>query len=284
MIEIISDTTAYLTKEFIKKNKIHIVPLKYFLNNKEKKEGIMPFKKFYQQLEESKEFPKTSQPSIDDFLKIYEEILSRGNKAIVFVLSSKISGTYDSAFSAKEQCRRPEDISLLDFQLVAQLTGNLIEEAAYLVKRYRNLETIENILIKSKEKLEGFFIPDNLEYLKKGGRINKISNFTGNLLNIKPLLVFKDGEIQVDSKIIGMKKTLKVFLEKIPDDFEKLYFVKIGNSKNFEIMEDFVKEKFSNNNIEYSELGPVLGSHIGKGIGLVWRNLGDEIDSRDIQN
>jgi len=274
MIEIISDSTACLEKDFIKKNKIHIVPMKYSFGNKEFKEGLPPFKKFYLTLKKAKELPKTSQPSINDFLSIYEKIIKEGNTAIVFTLSSKVSGTFESALKAREQCSKPESIFVPDFLLIGQLTKALIEEAIFLIKKKKTPKTIISSLLQIRdEKLEGFFLPDTLEYLHKGGRISKLSLMAGNILKIKPILSFSDGEIKCVSKIIGEKKTLETFFNKIPKDFEKLYYIRIGESENFSKLEKYLKENFSNKVLEYGEVGPTLGSHIGKGIGLVWRNI-----------
>ena len=115
MIKLIVDSTAYIPKNFINENDIQVIPLHVHYMDQEFEEGLPgSFDSFFESFTKTKLFPKTSQPSPESFINAYNKVIDEGNEAIVFTISSSLSGTFSVANLAKENCKDPEKITVLD--------------------------------------------------------------------------------------------------------------------------------------------------------------------------
>lgn len=266
---IIIDSTADLSNEL--KDKLSIVPLTVHFGEEEYLDGVtIDHKTFYEKLIESDQLPTTSQATPDSFIKEFEKVKEEGDSAVVITISSKLSGTYQSATIAAEDY---ENIYIIDSGSAAIGSGILAERALELADSGMEAREIAEILNKEKEKIVIIALLDTLEYLKKGGRISKTVAFAGAVLNIKPVISVEDGEIAVLGKARGSKMGNNLLVEEIEKsggvDFEKpvlLGFSGLSDALLLKYIEDskYLWEK-GLKDIRYTAIGSVIGTHAGPG-------------------
>ena len=268
-IKIITDSTSYLSKEFVEKENISVVQLNYVIDGISYKEGFKgEYDEFYEKLASTKLFSSTSQPSAGEFYEAYVEGLKNYDEIIVIVLSSKVSGTYNSAVLAKNMLE-DKKITIIDTKTSASNLKFLVEDALQMVKDGKTSEEIKYYIEDKKEKMHVFLTVDTLEYLSRSGRLTSIQSMLGNLLNIKPIIKLKDGELTLIEKIRGKKKAYSTLIDKLPKKVCKIGICQILNIEEAEKMKEILADKFPNAIITIDELGPALGSHLGpKTLGL----------------
>lgn len=270
MIKIITDSTAYIPQEYLQEHDIKVIPLRVLFQEEEFDEGLPgSYDSFFEKFTREKVFPKTSQPSLLDFTNAYNEIIENGNEAIVFTLSSSLSGTNSVANLAKEQCTDPSKITVIDSQSACQTTWGYIMETVELIKQGKTREEIVTAISTLQENSSICFVPDSLEYLARGGRIGKVSATIGTLLQLKPILMFKKGILACEKKTIGINKAIMDVISMIPQNIKKLFVIHIANSKFFELLKSKLQGKFKVPTFE-GEIGPVVAAHIGPAIGVAW--------------
>lgn len=270
MIKILTDSTAYIPEEYLIENDIKVIPLQVLFQEDEFFEGLPgSYDAFFEKFESSKVFPKTSQPSLTTFIDEYEKVISEGNEAIVFTISATLSGTNSVANLAKNQCSAPDKITVIDSQNACQTTWGYIMEVVEMIKKGFSREEIVAEIVKLQEKSAICFVPDSLEYLKRGGRIGKVSATLGTLLQIKPILMFKKGILACEKKAIGVNKAIADIINMIPKNIKRLFIVHISNSKFFELLKSKLSGLFNVPTFE-GEIGPVVAAHIGPAIGVAW--------------
>ncbi|HSH36233.1 DegV family protein, partial [Schnuerera sp.] len=176
-IKIITDTTSYITKEFAEKANLSIVPLNYIFDGVTEKEGFPgEFDEFYEKLQNTKLFPTTSQPAASDFIKEYERAFEEGYDGIIAILlSSKLSGTYNSAVLAKN-ILEDERITIVDSIQSAANLKFLVEDALDMVASGRTKEEIVEYLENKKNDMNVYLTVDTLEYLRRGGRLSGVQS------------------------------------------------------------------------------------------------------------
>ncbi|MBQ1241612.1 MAG: DegV family protein, partial [Oscillospiraceae bacterium] len=157
----------------------------------------------YEMLVETDVLPTTSQASPAAFEQAYEQVRAAGESAVVLTVSSKLSGTYQSAVIAADG---DENIHIVDTQSVAIGAGILAERAVQLAESGMDAKSIAAQLEEEKKKIRVIALLDTLEYLKRGGRISKTAAFAGGVLNIKPVLAIIEGEIRQLGKARGSKQ------------------------------------------------------------------------------
>ena len=266
---IIVDSTADLFTEL--KSRVDVVPLTVHFGEEEYLDDVtIDHKTFYEKLIESDVLPTTSQATPDSFIKEFQKIKENGDSAVVITISSKLSGTYQSAVIAAEDF---DNIYIVDSGSAAIGSGILAERALKLADDGINAREIAKLLNEEKEKIVIIALFDTLEYLKKGGRISKTAAFAGSLLNIKPVLSVIDGEITVLGKARGSKMGNNLLVEEIEKvggvDFEKpvlLGFTGLSDALLLKYIEDskYLWEK-GLKDIRYTAIGSVIGTHAGPG-------------------
>ncbi len=271
-IEIITDSTAYLDESYILNNPISIVPLSVHFDGEVEKEGLPgTFDSFYEKLKTSKNFPTTSQPSAGEFLQAYEKALDAGQEIIVLTISSGISGTYHSAYTAVELSGASDRISVIDSQTTAGNLKALVQMAVDLAAEGLSRQEIVSRIEAQKLKSGIRLTVATLEYLKKGGRLSNAGALIGNLLNIKPVLGLLEGTVKPVSKARGKKKAVQQMVDAIPDN---AYLIHVAHALAAEEAQELSKEvaaRFPMAKVFVSELGPVIGSHLGPGtLGILY--------------
>lgn len=269
-VNIIVDSTADITEDM--KERLTVVPLTLRFGDEEYIEGVTIQKKeFYQKLIESDVLPKTSQAVPADFSDIFEKIAAAGESAVVITLSSKLSGTWQSAMIAAREYE--DSVYVVDSRNVAIGTAILAKLALRLVDEGMGAREIAERLEKEREKICLIAMLDTLEYLKKGGRISAAAAFAGGVLSIKPVVCIRDGEIVILGKARGSKQGNNLLVSEIRKtggiDFSKpilLGYTGLDDTLLQKYIEDskaLWEEGISS--LETTMIGSVIGTHAGPG-------------------
>lgn len=266
---IIVDSTADLMPDF--KSRVTVVPLTVKFGEEEFIDGVtIDHKTFYEKLIESDELPTTSQATPDAFMKEFDKVKEAGESAVVITLSSKFSGTYQSAMIAAEDY---ENIFVVDSGSAAMGGGILVELAVRLLDEGKNAEEIAKALEEAKKKIIIIALVDTLEYLKKGGRISKAVAFAGGMLNLKPVLSVVDGEISTLGKARGSKMGNNLLVQEIEKaggiDFSKPVLLGYSGISDA-LLKKYIEDSryiWENNldEVRYTTVGSVIGTHLGPG-------------------
>ena len=171
---------------------------------------------FYQKLHEEKNLPKTSLPSIQDYMDIFEPFLKQGIDILCFCLTKKFSGSYQSAVNAQNILAEsyPErKIYIIDSISATAGEGLLVYEACRMKEAGMTIDEVCEKVEQLKHTSKINFTVDSLEHLQKGGRIGKAASLAGSILNIKPIMVLEKGELYPASKVRGRKKAFKTLVE-----------------------------------------------------------------------
>ncbi len=254
---------------------VHVLPMMVTIDDQEFRDGIDITKdEFYQRLETSDTVPITSLISPFRFQETFDSIREAGDEVIVIALSSRLSGTYQSAKTAAEG--RPW-VSVVDSLQVAAAQKLLVLRAMQLVLLGLPREEIVEELEKEKDRIVIYAALDTLDYLLKGGRISKTSALMGGFIGIKPILTLKDGELIPIGKARGSKKSHAFLNQKIQEvggiDFSMPYAVGYSGTDKSNLL------KYLDNNQEILEsvphsphivqIGSTVGTHAGPGTVLV---------------
>nr|WP_312579983.1 DegV family protein [Sedimentibacter sp.] len=270
-IKIVIDSTSDVTQEIIDKYNLKMVPLTVNFEDGSYLDKIeLSTEVFFDKLSKTDKLPTTSQVSPGVFVETFSEILLRGDEVLGIFLASEFSGTYESARMARDMIGS-DRIHLIDSRSVCLGAFSLIMEAIELVNQdkdiYEIVETLETL--KSKTVVAAGL--DTLKYLEKGGRLSKGQAVVGSLLNIKPIITIKDGQITVIDKIRGKNKTIKWFDDWIEENKFDLSdkTVLLFHSRNIEqlmALRKTIEDKYKIKNIIEAEVGPVIGTHAGPGV------------------
>ena len=276
-IKIITDAGADLTLEQQKEYDIAVLPLRIFADGKEYLAGVDTFSdEFYALLENLKEFPKTSQPTTGEIYDLLKEYVDQGKEVLFITLSSKASGLNNNANLAKNMLleENPDAvIDIYDSYGYSFSYGMAVIEAAKLAKQGKSMEEIKKAVAELMDSYTVYFIPSTLEYLEKGGRINKASLVFGNMLDIVPVLSLVDGTVSAVGKVRGRKKIAKkIFdyaIERHPNQDDTTFYIPNGKL-DAEVAEltERLKERFPNCTVIEYKVGPLIASHIGPVCGL----------------
>ena len=265
MLKIITDSTSDLPKEITEELGIVVIPLNVHFGEDVFKDGVDIFPdEFYPRLEKSVELPKTSQPSIGDFINIYKPILDNGDQIISIHVSSKLSGTFNSASQAKSQLDTNNSISIIDTKSVSMGVGLISIYAAKLIKSESlSLESATQKITEIIDKTETIALVETLEFLQKGGRISKTKELIGNLLKVRPILKSEDGIIVQVGRERSRNKGIN-YLEQSAKNSSPLQYISIMYSTTPDEAQSLA-DKLRSEDITpiIARLGPVIGTYAG---------------------
>ncbi|MBQ2676090.1 MAG: DegV family protein [Clostridia bacterium] len=268
-VKIIIDSTADLIPAI--KSRLTVVPLTVHFGNDEYIDGVtITHKQFYEKLIETDVMPTTSQATPNDFSKVFDEVKNAGESAVVITVSSKLSGTYQSAMIAAADY---DNIYVVDSDSVAIGSGVLAQLALKLSDEGVDAKAIADTLETEKKNVRIIAMVDTLEYLKRGGRVSKAAAFAGGLLNIKPVISVAEGEINILGKARGSKQGNNLLVTEIEKaggvDFDKpilLGYTGLSDVLLQKYIEDSAELwKDSKTELSYTVVGSVIGTHAGPG-------------------
>lgn len=267
-VKIITDSTADLPKELIKKYDIRVAPLMVNFKDETYKDGVdLTSREFYLKLKESKQLPTTSQVNPPVFIEMFGNELKQGNSVISIHLSSKGSGTYQSAVNAKNTLGS-DNISVIDSLGYSMGMGLIAIEGAKMAQQGITHKDIENRMLYMRDRMQYVFGVDTLEYLKKGGRLSPVKATIATVMNIKPILHIFDGEIDILDKVRGRKKVISRLLEaveKTGGDIENQTLAVVHSEcpEEAHVIREMLVGKFNPKDVIISEIGCVIGTHVG---------------------
>ena len=273
-IRIITDSTSEIKLDTVKKLNIDIIPLKIIIDQKTYFDNIdISTNDFYLRLNASNTPITTSQANPHDFLELFQRYADKGDIVIGIFLSSKLSGTLQSANIAKNIVENNENIHIIDSLCVTSALGLLVRCAVKM--RDENIE-IEKIIkqlneIKTRIKLVAYV--DTLKYLKMGGRISSSAAFVGETLNISPILALNEGSLSVIKKIRGKNKVFNYIKDyTIENNIDFSYPIAFASSDNLKDLTTLLNDfSISDNNLTIDELGPAICCHSGlKAFGIAF--------------
>ncbi len=273
-IKIIADSSCELTLDTAKKRDITIVPFSVtFDGSKYYRENIdITIEEFYHTLRTQNVFPKTSLPSISAYQAEFRAAINGGFDVLCICITSKFSGSYGSAVNAQALVKEefPDaNIIVIDSQLCTAAQGAFVLQAADMRDSGMPIYDIDSRLELIKSECQIFVTVDSLAYLQKGGRIGKASALAGSLLSIKPIIVFKNGELNPGTKVRGRAKALAEIVRQLDeatgsDKSKYSYFVMHGDELETAKQTKEAIEK-AGMVVDYpiSSLGVTIGAHIG---------------------
>lgn len=289
--QIITDSSCDLSPELIKEKHLHVVPFyvsfdeeNYFKENEE-----LQVHEFYQKMIDNPEvFPKTSLPSVEDYVEAFTPYVEDGKDIICICITTKFSGSYNSASTAKDIILEdyPEaKLTVIDATVNTVLQGILVLEAVRMQENGLSYEEV----VEGVERIKGtgriIFTVGNMDYLIHGGRVGKVMKVAVNALKIRPMIILKEGEIFPFGIARSRKKSIQKIIEKTKSHFEEIgespddYEIVIGYGYDYEEAVEFRQElldslkTYSNKTeLDIYQIGAMIGVHTGPyplGIGLI---------------
>ena len=267
-MKIVTDSTSDMPDSLAWDLNIAMVPLNVRFGEETFKDRVdMDSKAFFNRLARSKILPTTSMPSPEDFKLIYQDIAKTHDSAISIHLSSKLSGTYQSAMTAAREMEGLNVIAV-DSKQVSAGQFLLVYKAAEAAARGADTGEILTLLEDSIKKLNMFFVVDTLEYLQRGGRLSLAGQMIGGMLNVKPILTIKDGVLASASRARSSKKAFQKVMEHLTSQHVKPTHAVVGHAlapEEGKRVEAMLKSAFGAIKIFTCEIGPVIGTHSGPG-------------------
>jgi DegV family protein with EDD domain len=270
-VAIVSDTCHYLPAEVVQEHGIHLVSLYIHWPGETIRESeITDYDAYYERLRTSAELPTTSQPSIGDFLEVYEPLLAGGDDVVSIHLSGGMSGTARSAEQARDQLgSRAERVHVVDSATACGGEGLVVLAAAAAARAGGDAQAVEERARRARSELRMWFAIDTLEYLRRGGRIAGAQAWLGTALRIKPILTV-ESEITPVERVRTSRRAFERLVELLGTraaDGADAYMVQhIQAAREAEELAARAREIFGRDPLVISEIGPVIGTHVGPGL------------------
>ena len=274
MVRVVTDTTHYLPPEIVAREQIELVSLYVNWDGRTDREtALADFGAFYAHLADARDLPTTSQPSVGDFLAVYEPLLEAGDDIVSIHLSGGISGTYGAATQAREALvERGIDshrILLYDSETACGGLGLVAMAAASAARAGMSAAEVVQAARALRAELRTYFAVDTLEYLRRGGRIGAAQAYLGSALRIKPILTLGK-QIEPIERVRTASRAvarLKEALQEQRDAGADRYAVQhIRDPERAQELVAAGREIFGREPLFVSEVGPVIGTHVGPGL------------------
>jgi DegV family protein with EDD domain len=271
-VKVVTDSTADLPNDLVKKLGITVLPIYVRFGEEVHRDRVdISEDEFYERLEHDPAHPSTVQPGPQDFLEVYRKVAKETDGIVSIHISSKLSGTCNSALMARGMMETECPIEVIDTQSVSMGLGLIVIAAATMAEAGEGVDKVVEAAKQAIPKIHLLAMFDTLKYLLLGGRIGKAKALLGSILNVKPMASLKDGEVvpagQVRSRAKGMDKLfdfvknagniqdMAVVYNTIPDEAQSLA--------------ERVGSVFDRRKIRIARVGPALGVHMGPGMLIV---------------
>ncbi len=270
-VAIVSDTCHYLPPELVAANSIHLVSLYVHWGSETWKESeITDYNAFYGRLRDASDLPTTSQPSIGDFLAVYEPLLASGHEIVSIHLAGGMSGTVGSALQAREALgSRAEQVHVIDSESACGGQGLVVLAAAAAAKAGGDGAAVADRARRARQGLKMWFSLDTLEYLRRGGRIGGAQAWLGSALSIKPILTV-EAQITPVERVRTSRRAFDrmtdLLGERAQAGADAWMVQHIRAPAEAERLVGLGRELFGRDPVTVSEIGPVIGAHVGPGL------------------
>jgi DegV family protein with EDD domain len=275
---IVTDSTCDLPQTFVEQTGVGVIPMEFtvgeltYLNFPDERE--LSTKEFYRLLREEVT-SKTSQITVCTYMDIFDKILEAGHDILYLCFSSSLSGSYDSSLVAARELavKYPQRrIYPVDTKCASMGEGLLVCRAAEKKREGCTLEEVKTWVEEYRDKVCHWFIVDDLNHLKRGGRLSAATAALGTLLNLKPVLrVNRDGKLLLSEKAHGRKKALNMLADKMKETCQEpnsqMVFISHGDcAEDAECLANLVRRRFGVKEVVVGWTGPIIGSHTGPGM------------------
>ena len=272
-VAVVTDTTHYLPPALLAEAGVHEVSLYVNDGGRAEREAGLDFAGFYDRLRTAQELPTTSQPSIGDFLAVFDPLLEAGRDVVSIHISGAISGTVEAARQAAEDAlaRHPgRRVEVVDSVSACGGLGAIVLGAAAVARAGGDVDAVAGRARAIVERSRIWFSVETLEFLRRGGRIGGAQAWLGGALKIKPILTFVDGEISPVERVRTQRRAFERMAEFLAD-FQAAgatsWMVQhIQAPDQAEALVERGRELFGHDPLFVSEIGPVIGTHAGPGV------------------
>lgn len=273
--KLFSDSACDMPDEYKQKYDITIVPYSVSFGDENYYKEIIDLtpNDFYKKIISENIFPKTSLPSIQDYIDAFTPVLQEGYDIICICLSAQFSGSFQSALNAKNilsESYKDRRIAIIDSRQATGSQGLLLYEMAQMQCAGYDFEKVVSEAERLKNTAKINFTVESLDYLQKGGRIGKANALAGTILNIKPIIVLSDGELSPAGKVRGFKKAVKAILDmtekEIGSEYQNYQFcvVSAANMDRAEELKQILKQTTQYDVLDVPfQVGVTIGSHTG---------------------
>jgi DegV family protein with EDD domain len=271
---VVCDTTAYLPSELVASRGIHTISLYVAVDGQQEPEAeITDYGEFYERLRASDNGATTSQPSVGDFVAVYEPLLDEGREIVSIHLSAEISGTFEAAGQARERLvaegKGGERIHLFDSRSACGGTGLSVLAAAAAARAGGDAEAALARARQAREELKMWFAIDTLEYLRRGGRIGGARAWIGSALKIKPILTLEEEITPVErvrTRARSIERLRDYARQRHESGLDAWVVQHIQDPETANGLIEDCREIFGCEPAFVSEIGPVIGAHVGPGL------------------
>ncbi len=274
MVAIVTDSTAYLSKQEAQELSIRVVPVSYTVSGKIFQETYADCNgNFEAVISENKGQGVTSQVSVAAFMSTFQELRSQGFEVLCITLSSRLSGTYSSAAIAARECGGA-GIRIVDSLSAAGGMYLLVREAKTMAVAGMTLEQIVPQLLSLRDKVRIAFSVDDIAQARRGGRFRFVRQSMSTMLNRKPLFLFEDGAVVSDIMVRGKYEMVRLLAGKIPPSVSEVIVHHIDQRQIALNICNEIKKRNPSAKVETRPIGPVLALHLGLGaVGIAWMNV-----------
>lgn len=275
-VAVLTDSTTCITVADYPDLLIRTVPLSVNFDGKSYLDGVdITPSAFYKMLEVSRTMPTTSQPSAESFTRALKELISKDYDVLVVTISSKLSGTWDSASLGSKNLPKGR-VAIVDSLTASLPEAMIVLKVAEAAKNGASLLECQHLAEQLVPRTHIYFAVDTLEYLHKGGRIGSAAKFIGSALGLKPILKVNNGFVEAHERVRTTKKAherLLDLIEELVGRKGRVPFLGVTSSNAGEAAQDLLAEAHKRFRIErdiINELSPVIGVHTGPGaLGIV---------------
>jgi DegV family protein with EDD domain len=277
-VAIVTDSSAYIPNELVKNLNITVVPLVVIWGNETLEDGldILP-SQFYNRLQTAKEMPTTSQASVPNMQKAFSKLLEQGYEVLGIFLSSKLSGTMQSATQGRDELTSgKEKVTFVDSYTTAMAMGFHVMAAAKAAAQGASVSDCKKVAEEAQKTSGVYFVVDTLEFLHRGGRIGGARRFLGSALNIKPILTVHEGKIEAAGSVRTKAKAVNHLIELVHDQCKgknSVHLATLHANAEQEAKDLVTKAEQGLTIVEsvLSEVSPAIGAHTGPGtVGLAY--------------
>jgi DegV family protein with EDD domain len=277
-VAIVTDSSAYIPKDLVKNLNIKVVPLVVIWGNETLEDDVdITPEQFYNRLKSAKEMPTTSQVSVPNMHKAFSGLVEQGYDVLGIFLSSKLSGTMQSAIQGRDELSAgKEKITLLDSLTTAMAMGFHVMAAAKAASQGASVNECKKIAEDAQKTSGVYFVVDTLEFLHRGGRIGGARRFLGSALNIKPILTVADGKVEAAGSVRTKAKAVNHLIELVHEQCKgknNVHLATLHANAEAEAKEILQKAGQGLNVAEsvLSEVSPAIGTHTGPAtVGLAY--------------
>jgi len=268
VVKIVTDSSADLSPQLAQELGITVVPLYVRFGDEVYRDRVdITEDEFYQRLKTDPIHPNTIQPTPQDFVDVYQKLSQEADGIVSIHISSRLSGTCNSALQAKEQIEKGCPIEVVDSKVLTMGLGFISMTAAKIAKAGEDLEKVVAEVKQTIPNTRIFGLLDTLKYLLLGGRIGKAKALLGSILNVKPLLTLKDGEVMPAGQVRTRSKGMDRLFEFVKNakNIQDLAVVYNTTPQEAQTLTERIGSIFAREQIKLARLGPMLGVHMGPG-------------------